>query len=314
MAANHLRAADGGYMFVTFQGEKSPMTEQIYFALSPDGRQWSALNQSQPVLVSTVGEKGVRDPYLVRGHDGKKFYLIATDLSIHLNGDWGRAQTAASQSVVIWESADLVKWSAPRLVHVAATNAGCTWAPEAVYDAAKKEYLTFWASRTGDDNYRKQRIWAAWTKDFQTFGTPFVYIDKPWDVIDTDIVHENGTYYRFSKDEQFKAITLETSTNLLGPWLLNTNFSLAKMKGYEGPECYQIQAAHAGQPAEWCLILDHYAKGSGYEPYVTTNLAAGQFQPGENFVFPFHFRHGCVVHLTAKEYSRLEKAWGGAAK
>ena len=125
------------------------MSEQIYFAISPDGRHWSALNGSQPVLVSTLGEKGVRDPYLLRSADGKKFYLIATDLSINLNGDWGRATNAGSKSIVIWDSTDLVHWSEPRLVKVAPDDAGCTWAPEAVYDEGKKAYLTFWASRPG---------------------------------------------------------------------------------------------------------------------------------------------------------------------
>jgi arabinoxylan arabinofuranohydrolase len=312
LAGSAVLAVDGGYLFVTFKGEQTPMSEQIYFAVSHDGRNWSALNNSQPVLVSTVGEKGVRDPYLVRAHDGKRFYLIATDLSIHRNGDWGRAQTAASKSLVIWDSTDLVHWSAPRLLKVAADDAGCAWAPEAVYDESKDAYLTFWASKTGSDNFNKQRIWAAWTKDFVTFGKPFVYIDKPWHVIDTDIVRENGKYYRFSKDEEYKSITMETSTNLLGPWSEAPNFSLAKMQGYEGPECYQIKPAADGKSATWCLILDHYRTGAGYTPFVTDDLAGGQFKPGEGFVFPFKFRHGCSLPVSAEEFARLEKAFGPA--
>jgi hypothetical protein len=303
-------AADGGFLFVTFKGEQTPMTEQIYFALSPDGRHWSALNNSQPVLVSTLGEKGVRDPYLVRAHDGKKFYLIATDLSINLNGDWNRAQSAASKSLVIWDSSDLVHWSPPRLVKVAPDDAGCTWAPEAVYDEGKQEYLTFWASKTASDHFGKQRIWAAWTKDFVTFGKPFIYIDKPWHVIDTDIVRENGNYYRFSKDEQYKSITMEVSQALMGPWNDVTNFSLAKVRGYEGPECYQIKPAADGKPATWCLILDQYSKGTGYQPFVTDDLSSGQFKPGEGFVFPFRFRHGCALPVSAAEYERLEQTYG----
>jgi hypothetical protein len=74
-------ANPGGYLFVTFRGQQGPMDEQIYFALSKDRRNWTALNDSKPVLVSQLGEKGVRDPYLLRSHDNKKFYLIATDLS-----------------------------------------------------------------------------------------------------------------------------------------------------------------------------------------------------------------------------------------
>jgi hypothetical protein len=211
-------AAEGGFLFVTFDSEKTPMGEQIYFGLSKDGLHWEALNGAKPVLVSTLGEKGVRDPYLLRSHDNTKFYLIATDLSINLNRNWGRAVREGSRSIVIWESPDLVNWSSPRLVKVAADDAGCTWAPEAIYDEESGDYLVFWASTTQRDNFAKQRIWAARTKDFQTFGEPFIYIEKPRHVIDTTIVRENGKYYRFSKDESFKAITMESSDKLMGPW------------------------------------------------------------------------------------------------
>ena len=63
-------AGDGGFLFVTFKGEQSPMTEQIYFGLSKDGRKWDALNGGEPVLVSKLGEKGVRDPFCVAATAG----------------------------------------------------------------------------------------------------------------------------------------------------------------------------------------------------------------------------------------------------
>ena len=305
-------ATDGGFLFVTFKEEVTPMCEQIYFALSPDGRHWHALNGSEPVLVSTVGEKGVRDSFLVRSHDGKKFYLIATDLHANVYADWHRATHAGSKSIVIWDSTDLVHWSLPRLAKVAPADAGCTWAPEAVYDDSKHAYLVFWASTTASDNFNKLRIWAAWTKDFVTFEKPFIYIDKPWHVIDADIVRENGIYYRFSKDDQHKDIIMETSTNLLGPWNGATNFSLATMQGYEGPECFCLKPAGEGRPATWCLLLDQYSQHAGYQPFVTEDLSGGQFKPGDYFAFPFKFRHGCVLPISGREYQRLEKAYGNA--
>jgi beta-xylosidase len=298
-------AADGGFLFVTFKGEATPMTEQIYFGLSKDGRNWKALNGGNPVLVSDLGEKGVRDPYILRSHDGSKFYLLATDLSINLNHDWGRATHAGSKSIVIWESTDLLHWSAPRLVQVAADDAGCTWAPEAMYDEDTQDYLVFWASQNGSDNFAKQRIWACRTKDFKTFSKPFIYIDKANHVIDTDIVRENGKYYRFSKDEQFKAITMEVSDKLMGPWKDVPNFSLSKLVGYEGPACFLLEPASMGKPATWCLLLDYYSRGQGYQPYITHDLKSGKFTPAGNIKFPFLFRHGAVLPLTAEEYARL---------
>jgi hypothetical protein len=303
-------AADGGFLFVTFKGEATPMTEQIYFASSQDGYHWKALNGGEPVLISKLGEKGVRDPYILRSHDGKKFYLLATDLSINLNHDWGRAVRAGSKSLVIWESDDLVHWSEPRLEPVAAEDAGCTWAPEAVYDEEAKDYLVFWASKNRSDNFAKHRIWASRTKDFKTFSKAFVYIDKPQDVIDTDIVGENGKYYRFSKDEKFKAITLEISEKLMGPWQEATQFSLSKMRGYEGPQCFLLEPASAGNPPTWCLLLDYYSKGAGYQPFVSHDLGGGQFAPVSNFRFPFRLRHGSILPLTRTEYDRLNAAYG----
>jgi hypothetical protein len=211
---------------------------------------------------------------------------------------------------VIWESTDLVRWSEPRLVKVAPDDAGCAWAPEAVYDVDRGDYMVFWASTTKRDNFAKHRIWAVHTKDFKTFSEPFIYIEKPEPIIDTTIIHDGRNYYRFTKDEKFKAITLETSPKLMGPWTDVPNFSLRDLRGHEGPECYIVEPASAGKPATWCLILDHYAKGLGYQPFVTHDLAGGQFTPGEGFSFPFHFRHGSVIPLTNAEYQRLEAAYG----
>ena len=307
------RAADGGYLFVTFKGEQTPMSEQVYFALSKDGRKWDALNRGEPVLVSRIGEKGVRDPYLLRSHDGKSFIMVATDLSIHLNGNWERAQTAASRSIVIWESPDLVKWSEPRLAEVAAADAGCAWAPEAIHDGETGDYLVFWASKNRRDGFAKQRIWAARTPDFRTFGEPFIYIEKPNHVIDTTIIRDGGKFFRFSKDEQFKAISMETSEKLMGPWSEVEGFTLSKLQGYEGPQCYLLKPPVDGHPASWCLVIDHYARGQGYQPYLTEGLASGNFTKAPDFHFPFRFRHGSILPITGEEYQRLEQSLGNPA-
>lgn len=308
-AAPALHAAPAGFLFATFKSE-GPLGEQVYFAVSEDGRRWTALNDGEPVLVSDLGERGVRDPYLLRSHDGESFYLIATDLSIHRNGDWGRAVRAGSHCVVIWESPDLVAWSEPRLVEVAPDDAGCTWAPEAVYDEATGDYLLFWASTTERDDFAKHRIWAARTKDFRQFSDPFIFIEKPTTVIDTTIVRDGDAYYRFTKDEKYKAITMEQAERIAGPWRDMPDFSLARLRGYEGPACYLIEPAADGRPPAWGLILDHYARGRGYQPYVTRDLASGQFDEAEDFQFPFRFRHGSVLPVSADELERLKQAYG----
>ena len=306
-------ATDGGFLFVTFKGEASPMTEQIYFATSSDGLHWEQTHGGEPVLVSQLGEKGVRDPFIMRSADGKKFFILATDLSIYFHRDWTRATQKGSRSLVIWESTDLVHWSEPRLVPVAPEDAGCTWAPEAVYDPETKDYLVYWASKTGSDHFAKHRIWAARTTDFTTFGQPFIYIEKENDIIDTTIVRENGEYYRFSKDEKSKAILAETSPKVMGPWTEQTPFSLETLHGYEGPACFVMKpAAEPSSPATWCLLLDYYSRGAGYQPYVTTDLKQGQFTALTEASFPYKFRHGSVLPISAAELERVKAAYTNA--
>lgn len=298
-----------GFLFVTFRGEATPMTEQVYFMRSEDARSWVALNEGEPVLVSTVGEQGVRDPFIHRKPDGSGFVLIATDLSINLNPDWDRAQTAASQSIVVWESEDLVNWSKPRLVKVAPGDAGNTWAPEIVYDPDSEAYMIFWASRTGNDGFAKHRIWATMTKDFKSFGDPFVYIEKPDTVIDTTIIRQGDSWYRFTKDEREKTITMETSGQLLQGWQDVDTFNLGELRGYEGPTAFVTEYNEDGTPKRWNLLLDWYATGEGYQAYVTEDLASGIFEPDAGMTFPFHpVRHGSVLALTREEYERLRNA------
>jgi hypothetical protein len=289
-----------GFLFSTFRGEADPFSEQVYFGLSRDGKNWSACNAGKPCIVSKVGEQGMRDPFVLRSHDSQTFWLIATDLSINRNSNWERAVREGSRSILVSESKDLVNWSEPRLVQVAAEDAGCAWAPEAIYDPVAGDYLVFWASTAKRDDFQKQRIWAAHTKDFRTFGKSFIYIDHPHHTIDTTMVWDGRAFYRFTKDEKFKAITMERADKVAGPWTDVAGFNLGKLVGYEGPFCFALE------PGTWCLLLDHYAEGRGYQPFICRDLSTGNYEPVTGFSFPFKFRHGSVLALTESEYRRIE--------
>ncbi|MBX3435489.1 MAG: glycoside hydrolase family 43 protein [Pirellulales bacterium] len=317
MAATTLSAelsAQGGFLFSTFRDETTPMSEQIHFAVSRDGKTWSSLNGGNPVLTSDVGECGVRDSFLLRSHDGPNVWLIATDLCINRNGDWQRAAQAGSRSIVVWESTDLVHWSPPRLALVAPEEAGCVWAPEAIYDDEAGDYLVYWASTSKSDDYAKQRIWAAHTRDFRRFDEPFVYLERPHHVIDIHIVRAGDVYCRFSKDDKNKSVGMASSKTLTGPWQELEQFTAGKGKNFEGPICYQLEAAADDPTPAWCLLLDNVsdrigAGAFGYTPFVSNDLSTGQFAPATDFRFPYPFRHGSVLAITKDELERLKSAY-----
>ena len=295
------------------------MSEQIYMGISEDGRHWDALDGGNPILMSDVGEKGVRDSFLLRSHDGKKVWLIATDLCVNQNRDWNRNTHAGSRSIVIWESTNLVQWTPPRLALVAPDDAGCVWAPEAIYDEGTEDYLVYWASTTGRDNFSKQRIWATRTKDFRSFGTPFIFCEKAHHVIDIDIACDGDKYYRFTKDDETKSVSMAVSKKLMGPWQDMPEFTAEQGKNFEGPICFRLKAATGSSPPVWCLLLDNVSdrigRGAfGYMPFVCTNLSTGQFTPAADFHFPYPFRHGSVLPITTAERERLKSAYPESQK
>ena len=317
--------------------------QQIYFSVSKDGLQWTALNDNQPILYSTVGDEGVRDPYIIRSPEGDKFYLIGTDLDIHherYGGDWGKMGSQGSNALVIWESADLINWSECRMVEVAdSIGAGCAWAPAAVFDEVTGEYLVFWSSnltRLGMDG--KGYIFVSKTRDFVTFTEPELYSDPAIDTIDADIYKNDatGTYYRLLKQQAIGYVYLQSSDKLLNytnPPVYHlggrefvargTHFEripndadascLETYKGYgvyEGPTMFKFNDRD-----EWCILIDEYGhpQARGYIPFFTKNLDepnSVKIAEDNTYTLTDGAKHGGVIPITQEEYDALMDKWG----
>ena len=295
-----------GYLFVHFTGEQKD-GEQIYFSISRDGLHWEDLNDGQPVLYSHLGMQGVRDPFLLRDPKQKKFYLIATDLRIEAGEGWDTAQYRGSRDLIVWESKDLVHWSAERASTIGVPGAGCVWAPEGLYDSKREQFLVFWASmvKLSGDTEAKQRIYASWTSDFQSFSEPFIYMERKEHVIDTTMVESEGVYYRISKDETNKCLLLESCDSLTGNFQEIPSETLSSLFGVEGPECYLLP-----DQKTWCLIADQFAEGKGYLPLLTDDLSSGKFRilkEKEYALGKTKKRHGGVLAVTDEELALLER-------
>ena len=308
------------YFFTYFAGEGYADGEQIYFASSQDGLNWTDLNSNKPVLTSDLGEKGVRDPFIIRSPEGDKFYMIATDLKINGGNGWTAAQENGSQCLMVWESTDLVNWSEQRMVEVSASiDAGCTWAPEATYDEKTGEYVVYWASKVAGDGYAKQRLYYAKTRDFYTFTEPEVFIDYDESSIDTTILYENGKYYRYTKNEggatndlgaYTKTIFAEVSDTLLGSYSHIESVSLNANQWVEGPTIFKFNEDDREHGA-YCLLVDDFG-GRGYYPLIADDLDSGEFAtPSTTYKMPSRARHGTPIRITSAEYARVMQQYGG---
>ena len=69
------------YLF-TYFNSNAPEDEQICYAISDDGYNYTPLNGGAPVIESdTIAlTQCVRDPHILRCEDGKTFYMVATDM------------------------------------------------------------------------------------------------------------------------------------------------------------------------------------------------------------------------------------------
>jgi hypothetical protein len=325
------RAPYAGYAFAYFTGEKSADGEQVYVALSRgnDPLHWQELNGGRPILTSTLGDKGVRDPFLIRSPQGDRFYLLATDLKMYGNGDWDTAQRHGSRSIMVWQSSDLVHWSQQRSIEVSPPTAGNTWAPEAYWDAQRGTYVVFWASKlypAGDQDHTSDiynRMMYATTKDFSDVSEAKVWNDPGHSVIDSTVIDDKGTYYRLTKDERAassgnpcgKFITEDKSTDLLDTsWDLvaecigkATDTSPGIAAG-EGPTIFKSNTEE-----KWYSFIDEFT-GRGYVPFETTDLASGTWTMAQDYDLPASPRHGTVIPVTQAEYDRLAAQWGAGAE
>ncbi|GAB3970421.1 hypothetical protein GCM10029978_043670 [Actinoallomurus acanthiterrae] len=320
-----------GYIFTYFAGEKYADGEQVYFAASRgnDPLHWDDLNGDKPTLTSTMGEKGVRDPSIIRSPEGDKFYIIATDLKINGGQGWDYETRHGSKYLEVWESNDLVHWSAQRHVRVSDDNAGMTWAPEATYDKRLGAYVVYWASNlySADDPDHKgtvnTRLMYATTRDFRTFSKPRVWEDTGENSIDATVVRDGQYYYRFRTDDGVVGsctadIVLERSKSLTAVdlpqtkprnWQLvddciRTHFGLGWL---EGPTAFKSNTED-----RWYAFMDE-SSGRGYIPFTTRDLDSPSWSIPNDYQMPTRPRHGTVLPVTKAELGRFRAAFPPAA-
>ncbi|MBO1329810.1 glycoside hydrolase family 43 protein [Streptomyces sp. VRA16 Mangrove soil] len=312
-AHQRAEAAEPGYLMVHFTGD-SATGQQLYLAHSTDGLHWNDLNGGAPILRSTIGTKGVRDPALIRSPDGSRYWIIATDLCVRC----GSTYENGSPSLVVWESTDLVTWSEPRLLNVAGAipDGRNAWAPEAIWNPETNDYVLYWATNATVNGVLKYRIYYARTTDFRTITTPRIWIDPPGTtpVVDTQMteVPAGAGKYRYIRVSGDGRNSVEGSNSILGTWTDLGTLSSLGLTGnvVEGPVWMKFRDRD-----EWALYID-YNSPQGvreYRPILTTDpftVADYRILPPESYdMGGTAKRHGAITTLTAAEESRVLARW-----
>jgi len=293
------------YLFTYFTGN-SKSEEAIRFAISTDGYNFRALNGNQPVLssaaISSTG--GVRDPHILRGADGKSFYMVVTDM-VSANG-WN-----SNRAMVLLRSTDLVNWSS-NVVNIQKRFTGNdsllrVWAPQTIFDSKAGKYMIYWSMKHGQD---PDKIYYAYANqsftDLETAPKQLFFSPTNGACIDGDIVLKYGKYHLFFKTEGGGAgIKMAVSDRLTEGYVLQDKYVQQTKDPVEGAGVFKLNNSD-----EYILMYDVYTKGK-YQFTKTKDLKHFTVID-EAVTMNFHPRHGTVMPITTKEAERLESKWGSA--
>ncbi len=291
------------YLFAYFTGN-APGEEAIHFAVSEDGYHYRALNNNQAVIdskqISTSG--GVRDPHILRGEDGKTFYMVATDLFVPEQG-WN------NYAMILLKSTDLIHWESsvvniPETFKNEFSDVNRVWAPQTIYDEATKKYMVYFSMKQGDD---PDKIYYAYANaDFSGLESAPEQLYFPPEesntkaCIDGDIVFFNGKYHLFHKAEDGDpGIKLAVSDQLTeGYQLVSDKRMDCETSPVEGSGIFKLNNCN-----DWILMYDLYTKG-GYQFTRSTDLESFTVID-QDISMNFHPRHGTVMPITDKELKLL---------
>ncbi|GAB3949829.1 hypothetical protein GCM10028805_26810 [Spirosoma harenae] len=297
------KAPYSAYLFVYFTGNSGD-EEAIRFATSSDGYHYKALNDNQPVLASAdiSATGGVRDPHILRGQDSKSFYMVVTDMHVAKN-DWG-----PNLGMVLLRSTDLIHWTSSKVDiptrFPELANVNRVWAPQTIYDSAKKKYMIYWSMRFGKD---ADKIYFAYANaDFTGLETkPELLFTNPagGSCIDADIIQKDGQYHLFYKTEgSGNGIKKATSTQLTGPYKQYDTYLQQTTDPVEGSSVFKLINSD-----QYILMYDVYTKGR-YEFTESTDLT--HFKKIDGRVsMNFKPRHGTIIPITKAEEQALESHW-----
>jgi GH43 family beta-xylosidase len=295
------------YVFVYFTGN-DVKDETVHYAASPDGYNYYALNNNQPVLESKkiASTGGVRDPHILRGEDGKTFYMACTDMTSSKGWDSNRA-------MVLLKSTDMVNWTSS-VVNIQTAfpgneNLKRVWAPQTIYDAKAGKYMVYFSLQHAGG---PDKIYYAYAnKDFTAFeGAPKqLFFPKSGNAcIDGDIIEKDGVYHLFYKTEtETPGIKVATTQELTsGRWKEFLDYLQQTTDAVEGAGVFKLNHTE-----EYVLMYDVYMKGK-YQ--FTKSTCLEHFKAIDNEVtMDFHPRHGTVLPITRGELKALFAKWGRPA-
>jgi len=225
---------------------------------------------------------------------------------------WGN-----NRNMIFMKSYDLVHWMIARVtpskLFPQYRDAGNMWAPETIYDPARRKLMVYFTTRDGNGpNYL---VYSYADSDFTTLTeTPkklFDYPDPKVNVIDADITKVGGKYHMFYVAHQAPGnIRHSESSKINRDWTKSLRKVDPETAASEAPTLWRRHSTNT-----FVLMYDVFGispnnMGFSETSDFVTYRNIGRFnEPGSpmkatNFDRP---KHGAVVAISPAEATRLEK-------
>jgi hypothetical protein len=293
-----------GYLFAYFKGNEVK-DEAVCYAISHDGYNYLTLNNNNPIIdskaISSTG--GVRDPHILRGEDGRTFYMVVTDMTSSKGWDSNRA-------MVLLKSNDLINWTSS-IINIQQKypnqeNLKRVWAPQTIFDPAVGKYMVYWSMQHGNG---ADIIYYAYANedftDLESEPKQLFFPKNGKSCIDGDIINKNGLFYMFYKTEGHgNGIKLAITDSLAsGKWIEQPGYKQQTRDAVEGSSIFKLINTDT-----YILMYDVYMKGK-YQFCESKDLDVFKIID-KDISMNFHPRHGSVIPVTRRELKALTDKWG----
>ncbi|KAJ5018836.1 hypothetical protein K4K57_003199 [Colletotrichum sp. SAR 10_99] len=263
------------YLFVYFV-RNSIGGENIFLAASDPGDilTYNPLNASSPILTSSKGSLGLRDPFITRSPTGDKFFLLATDLSIGRGMSFTDAQRVGSR---LYDEDDLEHTgrSYNRILYVTTSDF--------VEFSEARVWQDAGGSRYDSTVIEVDGAYHRFTKDDSGNATGC-----------RDIIHERSSNLSAGLEDWDVVASCISSTAGVGE--------------IEGPAVVKSNSGDVNGE-KYFLFVDEFT-GRRYIPLVTEDISKPEWKlAGEGWVMPPSARHGGVMPITAAEREALLEAY-----
>lgn len=267
----------------------------LHLAVSDDGLNWMPLHQNDPVATPTAGMQGLRDPFIIRKQTGG-FAVLATDLR-------GRVFNLDNEYIHVWDSADLTSFTGYRRVHLHNMPTH-SWAPTAFWDPARGQYGVVYSAYNGT----RDVLMVNYTTDFTAMGSPQVYFDPGVNVLDGDVLTDNGNFYLAYKNLDDGNLYVARSATGAPNSYTTVAGGMRQGNALEAP----ILVKSNTDDAFW-LWGDSYAPDNAvFYAWQSPNIDGDSWTALDlrSFTAPVSAKHAGIIPITAAERDAMVQRWG----